>query len=89
MEGTDYLTCLDHSVPLFDVHHSHAMLLRLFRTKRGFFGVRTQAIQEGDAVCGAPGCRGPRLVGGSYVHDFMNGEGSDRSDLVFEMVQPE
>jgi hypothetical protein len=96
-----YADTLAHSASLFDLHYSHAMLLRPFRTKQGYFGIGSQSLREGDSVWIAPGCRVPlifrpvegsnrhRLVGGSYIHGIMNGEFVDREHLAFETVSLE
>ncbi|KAF2642538.1 hypothetical protein P280DRAFT_547998 [Massarina eburnea CBS 473.64] len=85
----------------FDVHYLHAMLTRPFRTKQSFFGLGTQALRPGDSVWIVSGCRVPlvlrkiensfrfRLVGGAYLHGFMNGEALKRDGLMFEMVELE
>lgn len=92
---------LGHRAALFDVHYAHAMLQRPFRTKQGFFGLGTQALREADSVWIVSGCRVPiilrkiedspryRLVGGSYVHGFMDGEVVTRKDVEFQMVELE
>lgn len=93
-----YLTSLEHRASVFDVHYSHAVLLRPFRTAKGYFGIGTQCLRKDDSVWIAPGCRVPlilrrvpdgeryRLVGGSYVHGVMNGEVLEQQDVAFEMV---
>jgi hypothetical protein len=97
----DYLLSLAHRASPFDVHYSHAMLQRPFRTKQGFFGLGTQSLCEGDSVWIVSGCRVPlifrklensprhQLVGGSYVHGFMNGEALKNEGLNFQMVELE
>ncbi|KAF2867153.1 heterokaryon incompatibility protein-domain-containing protein [Massariosphaeria phaeospora] len=96
-----YLDELARRASLFDVHYSHAMLLRLFITKHGYLGVGTLCLRKGDTVWIVPGCPVPlilrpiedsdryRLVGGSYVHGFMNGEILKREDLNFRMISLE
>lgn len=95
-----YLSQLAYNASLFDLHYSHAMLLRPFRTKQGFFGLGTQCLQARDSVWIVPGCRVPlifrnvegtryQLVGGSYVHGFMDGEALKRDGFTFEMVDLE
>jgi hypothetical protein len=96
-----YLIDLERQAALFDLHYSHAMLLRPFVTKQGYFGIGTQCLLKNDTVWVVPGCPVPlifrsiegsaryRLVGGSYVHGFMNGEIMKRKDLDFEMVSLE
>ncbi|KAH8714734.1 hypothetical protein BGZ61DRAFT_476781 [Ilyonectria robusta] len=85
----------------FDSLYSHALLLRLFRTDKGYIGVGSQSMKRGDSVWIVPGSRVPllfrpsawteeqwRLVGGAYVHGFMQGEAS-RSGLAFENIRVE
>lgn len=96
-----YLTALARRASLFDLHYSHAMLQRPYRTKQGYFGIGTQCLREGDSVWLVSGCRVPlilrrvqdsdryRLVGGSYLHGFMDGEALDREGEEFEMVSLE
>jgi hypothetical protein len=100
-ETPDCLVSLAHQASPFDVHYSHAMLQRPFRTKKGFFGLGTQALCEGDSVWIVSGCRVPlifrrlgnssrhRLVGGSYVHGFMNGEALKNEGVEFQLVELE
>ncbi|KAH7396646.1 heterokaryon incompatibility protein-domain-containing protein, partial [Phaeosphaeria sp. MPI-PUGE-AT-0046c] len=85
----------------YDVHYSHAMLVRPFSTQRGYIGLGTQCLRKDDTVWIVPGCRVPlvlrrvaesarhRLVGGAYVHGVMNGEALQRRDLKYEMVSLE
>ncbi|KAF2678266.1 HET-domain-containing protein [Lentithecium fluviatile CBS 122367] len=99
-QDSDFLKDLAHCASLFDVHYSHAMLQRPFRTKQGFFGIATQALRENDGVWVVPGCRVPlifrkiecstryRLIGGSYLHGFMEGEALNCS-AKFEIVELE
>ncbi|KAF3057516.1 hypothetical protein CFAM422_012386 [Trichoderma lentiforme] len=81
--------------------YSHSLLLRLFSTANGLMGVGSQSMETGDSVWIVPGSRVPllfrpsqspsheearwRLVGGAYVHGFMQGEASERS-LLFETI---
>ncbi|SPO07340.1 uncharacterized protein DNG_10034 [Cephalotrichum gorgonifer] len=64
--------------------------LRLFRTSEGYLGLGTECLHVGDSVWIVPGSRVPlilrtsgddepresryRLVGGAYLHNFMEGE---------------
>ncbi|KAH7092963.1 heterokaryon incompatibility protein-domain-containing protein [Paraphoma chrysanthemicola] len=96
-----YVAELKHRGSRFDLHYSHAMLLRPFCTRNGAFGIGTQCLDCGDEVWIAPGCPVPlilrrvqggeryRLVGGSYLHGFMNGEVLEREGLEFTMVDLE
>lgn len=96
-----YLTTLSHRASLFDLHYSHAMLQRPFRTRKGYFGIGTRCLRQGDSVWIVSGCRVPlilrridnsehyRLVGGSYTHGFMDGEALNQEDVTFEMVSLE
>lgn len=76
---------------------SHAQHLRPFLSKNHFFGIGAEDMQPGDCLWVVAGCRVPlvlresstgafRIVGGAYVHGFMNGEalsnGIPWSDLV-------
>ncbi|KAH8730911.1 heterokaryon incompatibility protein-domain-containing protein [Phaeosphaeriaceae sp. PMI808] len=96
-----YLSDLAREASLYDLHYSHAIFLRPFCTSQGYFGIGTQCLRKGDSVWIAPGCPCPlilrriegrerhRLVGGSYVHGFMNGEILRRENLKFDMVSLE
>ncbi|KAH6633261.1 hypothetical protein C7974DRAFT_452483 [Boeremia exigua] len=96
-----YLANLAHKASLYDLHFSHAMLPRPFRTRRGYFGIGTQCLRKGDCVWIVSGCRVPiilrridgskrfRLVGGSYTHGLMDGEGLNQPGAEFEMVSLE
>jgi hypothetical protein len=94
-----YLVDLARRASLYDLHYSHAMLLRPFCTRQGYFGIGTQCLEKGDSVWIVPGCPIPlilrrrmegseqyQLVGGAYVHGFMNGEIFQRRGLEFVMV---
>lgn len=80
----------------YELQYLHALLLRLFRTSQGYLGLGSQSLKEGDSVCIVPGSRVPlilrrtehadekhRLVGGAYVHGFMQGEALE-SDVGLE-----
>ncbi|QYS92689.1 HET domain-containing protein [Trichoderma simmonsii] len=80
----------------FHSSYSHSLHLRLFSTAEGLMGVGSQSMKAGDSVWIVPGSRVPllfrpspegrwRLVGGAYVHGFMQGEASER-DLSFETI---
>jgi hypothetical protein len=96
-----FLADLARRASLYDTHYSHAMLQRPFCTREGYFGIGTQCLREGDTVWIVPGCRVPlvlrrvdgseryQLVGGAYVHGFMNGEALTRKDRDFMMVDLE
>jgi hypothetical protein len=101
-EGKDsFLSSLIQSASYFDTHYSRALLQRPFRTAQGLFGLGTQALRESDSIWIVPGCRVPlifravsdspryRLVGGCYVHGFMDGEVLERNGIEFEMVELE
>ncbi|KAK4062779.1 uncharacterized protein Triagg1_9649 [Trichoderma aggressivum f. europaeum] len=79
-----------NKAPKFHSCYSHSLLLRLFSTAKGFMGVGSQSMKAGDSVWIVPGSRVPlllrpspshegrwRLVGGAYVHGFMQGEASE------------
>ncbi|KAF9700135.1 hypothetical protein EKO04_001316 [Ascochyta lentis] len=96
-----YLIALARGASLFDLHYSHAMLQRPFRSRQGYFGIGTQCLREGDSVWLVSGCRVPiilrpldgskhyQLVGASYLHGFMDGEALGQGDVQFEMVSLE
>ena len=96
-----YLSYLAHESSHYDLHYLHAMLLRPFRTRKGYFGIGTQSLDEGDSVWIVPGspvplilrhvegCGRYRLIGGAYVHGIMNGESLQGRDVHFEMVDLE
>ncbi|KAL6835631.1 heterokaryon incompatibility domain-containing protein [Trichoderma sp. SZMC 28015] len=79
----------------FHSSYSHSLHLRLFSTTEGLMGVGSQSMKAGDSVWIVPGSRVPlllrpsegrwRLVGGAYVHGFMQGEASERG-LSFETI---
>jgi hypothetical protein len=74
----------------FGTTFSHAKHLKLFRTLNGYLGLGSECIGEGDSLWILPGSRVPlilrpvkrngkdgnryQLVGGTYLHGFMNGE---------------
>ncbi|KAI1081437.1 HET-domain-containing protein [Whalleya microplaca] len=74
----------------FETSFTHSLNLRLFRTAGGHLGVGSQSCKEGDLVWIVQGSRVPlmfrsaqedvatyRLVGGAYLHGFMQGEALD------------
>ena len=101
---TDFLERLGRDASHFELHYSAAMIQRPFRTKKGYFGMGAPGLREGDSVCIVAGCRVPvvlrrrgggnfyELVGGAYVHGFMDGEavkGKAEQDLKFEIISIE
>lgn len=93
---------LENEASVFHSHYSYALFLKLFRTQKGFLGLGTQSLREGDSVWVVPGCRvllifrevdqsyRYRLVGGSYMHGFMDGEASSiGEEIALEMVELE
>jgi hypothetical protein len=96
-----FLADLARRASLYDTHYSHAMLQRPFCTREGYFGIGTQCLREKDTVWIVPGCRVPlilrrvegndrhRLVGGAYVHGFMNGEALTNKERDFVMMDLE
>jgi hypothetical protein len=97
----DCLADLARRAYLYDVHYSHAMLFRPFITKRGYFEIGTQCLRKGDVAWVVPGCPVPSilrrvdsrerswLVGGTYIHGFMNGKILKEDGLVLQMVNLE
>lgn len=97
----EYLAELSRQASLYDVHYSHAMSIRPFCTQRGYFGIGTQCLQTGDTAWVVSGCPVPlilrrvegslryRLVGGAYIHGFMNGELLKDKNPNFEMISLE
>jgi hypothetical protein len=100
-EDDAYLANLAHSASLFDLHYSHAMSQRAFRTRKGYFGIGSECLDVGDSLWIVSGCPVPlilrglpdskryTLVGGSYTHGIMNGEFLEHENLKFEMVELE
>ncbi|KAI6090006.1 HET-domain-containing protein [Hypoxylon rubiginosum] len=72
----------------FETSFTHSLNLRLFRTARGHLGCGSLSCKEGDLVWIVQGSRVPlmlrpaqkadsqtyQLVGGTYLHGFMQGE---------------
>lgn len=100
-EDPGYEAAMANRASIFHTHYSHAMFLRPFRTEQGFFGLGTQSLRDGDSVWVVPGCRVPlifrsveystryRLVGGTYLHGFMDGQALDNDGIQFTMVELE
>jgi hypothetical protein len=98
---TAYVADLARRASLYDVHYSHAVLIRPFRTAQGYVGLGSQCLRANDTVWVVPGCRVPlilrrvegseryRLVGGAYIHGFMNGELFQREKVSFKVVRLE
>ena len=92
---------LEKEASMFHSHYSHALFVRPFRTLQGFMGLGTQSLREGDSIWIVPGCRVPlifrkvdgsprhRLVGGTYLHGFMDGEALNQEGVAFETVELE
>ncbi|KAB5578321.1 hypothetical protein GE09DRAFT_1261428 [Coniochaeta sp. 2T2.1] len=55
----------------FNEPYAFCRHLRLFRTDKGYLGLGTECLWPGDES--SPGSH--RLVGGTYLHRFMEGEG--------------
>ena len=78
----------------YDAILSFSSQTRLLRTSANYLGLATTSVREGDSVWIVPGSRVPlvlrqadprneyRLVGGVYIHGFMQGEAL-MSDAVF------
>jgi len=69
----------------YEALFSHSSHLRLFRTSLQFLGIGSESVLEGDSIWIVAGVRVPlmlregtpgvfRIVGGAYVHGFMDGE---------------
>jgi hypothetical protein len=92
---------VEKDASIFHSHYSHALFVRPFRTQQGFLGLGTQSLREGDSVWIVPGCRVPlvlrrvgdspryRLVGGTVLHGFMDGEALQRDGVEFAVVELE
>ncbi|KAI4866708.1 HET-domain-containing protein [Hypoxylon rubiginosum] len=77
-----------HRAIEFETSFTHSLNLRLFRTSRGHLGCGSLSCREGDRVWIVQGSRVPlmlrpaqkaglqtyELVGGTYLHGFMQGE---------------
>ncbi|KAI0108135.1 HET-domain-containing protein [Daldinia grandis] len=73
----------------YEASFTHSLNLRLFRTSRGSLGCGTSSCKKGDLVWIVQGSRVPlilrqvpsaenyELVGGTYLHGFMQGEALD------------
>ncbi|KAI2777377.1 HET-domain-containing protein [Daldinia loculata] len=73
----------------YETSFTHSLNLRLFRTARGSLGCGTSSCKKGDLVWIVQGSRVPLilrkvpqavtydLVGGTYLHGFMQGEALD------------
>jgi hypothetical protein len=81
----------------FDTTFSHARYLRLFLTSKRYLGVGSESLHEHDSVWIVPGSRVPlilrevspsvfHLVGGAYVHGFMNGEALASKPLFRDII---
>ncbi|KAI1115902.1 heterokaryon incompatibility protein-domain-containing protein [Nemania sp. NC0429] len=80
---------LEQSSHEFSTAVAHGKHLRLFRTGNGYLGLGSESLRDGDEVWVVPGSPVPliyrtvgggnryRLVGGTYLHGFMNGEAVD------------
>ncbi|EHA25226.1 hypothetical protein ASPNIDRAFT_42414 [Aspergillus niger ATCC 1015] len=70
----------------YEVHVNYSSQTRLIRTDSNYLGLATTSIKEGDSIWIVAGSRVPlvlreadergvyRVVGGAYVHGFMQGE---------------
>ncbi|KAI1380622.1 HET-domain-containing protein [Hypoxylon crocopeplum] len=83
----------------FETSFTHSLNLRIFRTARGHLGCGTLSCRDGDSIWIVQGSRVPlilrpaqkadsqayHLVGGTYLHGFMQGEallnGSEFSEV--------
>lgn len=81
--------CLNESkIPPFKVLAFHRVM---FRTERGYLGISTKNIKEGDSIALFQGGKTPfviretaedgkwHIIGDSYIHGIMNGEAFDSS----------
>ncbi|KAK7188478.1 ankyrin and het domain protein [Paraphaeosphaeria sporulosa] len=92
---------VEKEASIFHSHYSHAMFVRPFRTQQGFLGLGTQSLSEGDSVWIVAGCRVPlilrkvedslryKLVGGTLLHGFMDGQWLRRDGVRFNVVELE
>ncbi|GMG52749.1 unnamed protein product [Aspergillus oryzae var. brunneus] len=70
----------------YEVHLNYSSQTRLLRTDSNYLGLATTSIREGDSIWIVAGSRVPlvlreadqrdayRVVGGAYIHGFMQGE---------------
>ncbi|KAI1463957.1 HET-domain-containing protein [Daldinia caldariorum] len=77
----------------YETSFTHSLNLRLFRTAQGHLGCGTSSCKKGDLVWIVQGSRVPlilrlvpqaktyELVGGTYLHWFMQGEALDEREL--------
>ncbi|KAF2996079.1 hypothetical protein E8E13_004425 [Curvularia kusanoi] len=97
---------LENDASRFELHYSRAMIQRLFRTRGEYFGMGPPSLRKGDSIWIVAGCRVPiilrqedgsahySLIGGSYVHCFMDGEAvkdheGRNLDVNFEIISIE
>ncbi|QDS77734.1 hypothetical protein FKW77_004484 [Venturia effusa] len=91
----------DASLDEFEAAYSHSPHLRLFRTAKGYLGLGTTSMREKDTVWIIPGSRIPlifrkvreprryRLVGGAYLHGFMQRTDADCEADTYDMIEVE
>jgi hypothetical protein len=76
---------------------SHSQHLRPFLTSLKYFGLGSESLRDGDEIWIIAGSRVPlalrqadqglyRLVGGAYMHGFMNGEAMKSGELFREIM---
>ncbi|KAI8957262.1 HET-domain-containing protein [Daldinia sp. FL1419] len=75
-----------HMATQYETSFTHSLNLRLFRTAQGHLGCGTSSCSKGDSIWIVQGSRVPlilrpvpqvatyELVGGTYIHGFMQGE---------------
>ncbi|ROW10753.1 hypothetical protein VPNG_05131 [Cytospora leucostoma] len=98
-ENTTHPDILARLASEFDIQYSHALYQRLFSTSRGYLGLGSSSVKgEKDSVWIVKGSRVPlifrkteqvglyKLIGGSYVHGFMQGEALQIAGLNFERI---
>jgi hypothetical protein len=97
--GWYYANPTKHSVSKDDygTTYYHAQFLRLFLTKNGYLGVGSESLTVHDSVWIIAGSSIPlvlreaepgkfKLVGGVYVHGFMNGQAMERDPTLEDLT---
>lgn len=91
----------DATLDAFEATYTHSPNLRMFRTTKGYLGLGTTSMKSNDSIWIVPGSRIPlifrkadgsrryRLVGGAYLHGFMQRKASDVELDMFDMIEVE